>query len=140
MLPCQIIRLGISGRDCPQMAGSLRRLAALPEVRIDGEVVAHRILPPIIVGLVVGKSIAANETTALDDLPASIGLSWLMATPCLACAVEMEMSCPPRHPIHPRNSNLFSTGLWMAVASNLLRSGDIHGHLSIPILFLLPCT
>lgn len=64
MLPRQIIRFGLPRGNSPQMASSLRRLAALSEVRVNGEVVAHRILPPIIVGLVVRKSIPANERRA----------------------------------------------------------------------------
>lgn len=60
MFPRQIIGLWVAGGYCPQMASPLRCFAALAEVRVNRQVVAHRIFPPIIVGLVVGKSIPAN--------------------------------------------------------------------------------
>lgn len=64
MLPCEIVRLRVPGSDGPQMTSALRCFAALAKVRIYRQVVAHRVLPPIIVGLVVWKSIPANETRA----------------------------------------------------------------------------
>lgn len=60
MLPGQHILRRVSAGYGPQMASALRRLYALAKVRIDREIVPHRVLPAIIVRLVVRKAIAAS--------------------------------------------------------------------------------
>lgn len=53
MLPGEKVVLRVAARDCPEVAGTVRRFATLAEVRIDREVVADRVLPAVVVRFVV---------------------------------------------------------------------------------------
>lgn len=48
-------------RQRPQMAGAGARLDALAEVRADGQIVAHRILPAVVVGLEIREPLSIKN-------------------------------------------------------------------------------
>lgn len=61
MFPRQVVGLRVPGGDGPQVSSSLGCLAALPEVRVDGQIVTNGILPAVVVALVVRKAIPARR-------------------------------------------------------------------------------
>lgn len=61
MLPGQHILRRVPAGDGPQVAGTLGRLHALAEMRINGQIVSHRVLPAVVVRFVVGKAIAERH-------------------------------------------------------------------------------
>lgn len=54
----QVYRIGGQG---PEMTSTLRSSGALPEVRVDGQVVSHGVLPALVVGFVEGKTVSENN-------------------------------------------------------------------------------
>lgn len=58
----RVLHFVVVVHDDPEVARPLRRLALLAEVRVDGQVVAHRVLPPLVRSLVEGEVFPGRQT------------------------------------------------------------------------------